>query len=232
MLSCYVPVCYSMMQHRRHLGTVSNHQVMKRLGNLTWKAFTRKSKCFTLNFASFFPIKSPKENSTSKLEAQLKLAWRWAQILDQYICVYKAQFPPNHWLRLNFSVKPAFSQNERLLLGKEFYLSLVLIFTWGNVTYHLSSIHLPFLGMFNFHISMFIQFLLYGCRCEHVAKGLISIVRDGKSGSVWLIANEKPPKEVPYSSVTMWMQPMLNQQQQQNHPIARYLTHQIKTKAY
>lgn len=45
-------------------------------------------------------------------------------------------------------------------------------------------------------------------RCEHVAKGLISIIKEGKTGSVWLIANEKPPKEVPYSSVTMWIETM------------------------
>lgn len=38
-------------------------------------------------------------------------------------------------------------------------------------------------------------------KCEHVAKGLMSIIKDGKSGSVWLIANEKAPKEVPYSSI-------------------------------
>lgn len=38
-------------------------------------------------------------------------------------------------------------------------------------------------------------------RVDHVSKGLIAVIHDAKSGSVWLIANGKPPKEVPYSAV-------------------------------
>lgn len=36
---------------------------------------------------------------------------------------------------------------------------------------------------------------------EHVAKGLISVLKDAASGSIWLVANGKQPKEMPFSSI-------------------------------
>lgn len=44
---------------------------------------------------------------------------------------------------------------------------------------------------------------VYPQKIEHVAKTLISVVKDSTSGSIWLVANEKPAKEIPYSSVTI-----------------------------
>lgn len=70
---------------------------------------------------------------------------------------------------------------------------------------------------------------------EHVAKGLISIIRDGKSGSIWLIANEKPPKEIPYSSIAVWANVAFNQHLiEYNYRLHfraihnKLITHQIK----
>lgn len=34
---------------------------------------------------------------------------------------------------------------------------------------------------------------------EHVAKGLMTILKDAGSGTVWLIANGAAPKEIPFS---------------------------------
>lgn len=36
---------------------------------------------------------------------------------------------------------------------------------------------------------------------EHVAKALISLIKDAASGSIWLVTNGQPPKEIPFSSI-------------------------------
>lgn len=38
-------------------------------------------------------------------------------------------------------------------------------------------------------------------KMEHVAKGLIGIIKDASSGTIWLVANNKPAKEIAYSSI-------------------------------
>lgn len=38
---------------------------------------------------------------------------------------------------------------------------------------------------------------------EHVAKGLISLIKDADSGTIWLIANGKSPKEIPFSAASI-----------------------------
>ncbi|KAG4070723.1 hypothetical protein HA402_005582 [Bradysia odoriphaga] len=38
---------------------------------------------------------------------------------------------------------------------------------------------------------------------EHVAKALMTVVKEAASGSVWLIANGTPPKEIPFSHETL-----------------------------
>lgn len=36
---------------------------------------------------------------------------------------------------------------------------------------------------------------------EHVARGLVSVLKDAVSGSIWLVVNGKAPKEMPFSSI-------------------------------
>lgn len=38
-------------------------------------------------------------------------------------------------------------------------------------------------------------------RSEYVAKNLMTVIKEAKSGSIWMITNGKSLKEVPYSSV-------------------------------
>lgn len=38
---------------------------------------------------------------------------------------------------------------------------------------------------------------------EHVAKGMISILKEAATGSIWLIANGEQPKEIPYTGANI-----------------------------
>ncbi|CAD7088373.1 unnamed protein product [Hermetia illucens] len=40
-------------------------------------------------------------------------------------------------------------------------------------------------------------------KTDHVAKGIISVLKEANTGSIWLISNGKAPKEIPYSVATV-----------------------------
>lgn len=40
-------------------------------------------------------------------------------------------------------------------------------------------------------------------RMEHVAKALITLVKEANSGTIWMVANGEKAKEIPFSSVKL-----------------------------